>query len=366
MAAPGSRSTRSPEAPRSPRGAAARQVSLYTDLSRRIKAEGLLARRTGWYVGRIVGLAVGFAVATTLLLTLGATWWQLLVAVLFGVLFTQTAFLSHDAAHRQMFGSGKANERAALIFGDLVVGMSYGWWMHKHSRHHANPNKVGGDDDIAPGALVFTYEDVAVRRGLARWLTDRQGWLFWPMTTLEGVNLHVAGVRTAFGRAPVAHRRAEIAMLAVRLVGWPTLVLVTLGAGLGAAFLAVQLVVFGVYMSGCFAPSHKGMPVVPKDVSIDFLRRQVLMSRNIRGGRFVDWAMGGLNLQVEHHLFPSMPSVALREAMPIVRDYLAEHDVPYTEAGLFESYGIVVRWLNDVGISRADPFDCPFTAAYRT
>ena len=351
--------------PRSPRGRAARQVSLYTELSRRIKAEGLMARRTGWYAGRAAGLAVGFAVATGLLLSLGRTGWQLPVAVLFGVLFTQTAFLSHDAAHRQVFASGKANEWMAMVFGDLVVGMSYGWWMHKHSRHHANPNKVGSDDDISPGPLVFTYDDVARRNGLARWLTDRQGWLFWPLTTLEGLNLHVSAVRTLLGRAAVTHRRAEAAMLAVRLVGWPVLVLATLGAGLGAAFLAVQLVVFGVYMSGCFAPSHKGMPIVPKDASLDFLNRQVLMSRNIRGGRLVDWGMGGLNLQVEHHLFPSMPSVSLRQAMPIVRAYCAEHGVPYTEAGLFESYGIVVRWLNEVGLGHADPFDCPFAAAYR-
>ena len=347
------------------RGQALRQVSLYTDLSRRIKEEGLLARRPWWYAGRIAGLGVGFAVATALLLTLGQTWWQLPVAALFGILFTQTAFLSHDGAHRQIFASGKANEWAARIFGNLVTGLSYGWWTHKHSRHHANPNKVGLDDDIAPGPLVFTPEDSNARRGLARWLTARQGWLFWPLTTLEGLNLHLSAVTTALGRAPVAHRGTEMAMLAVRLVGWPVLVFATLGAGLGAAFLAVQLVVFGVYMAGCFAPAHIGMPIVPRDVSIDFLQRQVLMSRNIRGGRLVDWAMGGLNLQVEHHLFPSLPSVALREAMPIVRRYLAEHEVPYSEAGLFEAYGIVVRWLNEVGIGRFDSFDCPFAAQYR-
>jgi len=344
---------------------ARRHTSLYTDLSRRIKAEGLMTRRPGWYAARFGVLTLGFAAATALLLTLGQTWWQLVVAALFGVLFTQAAFLSHDGAHRQIFTSGRKNEWASRTLGNLVVGLSYGWWMRKHSRHHANPNKVGHDEDIRPGALVFTAEHAYARGGLRRWLTARQGWLFWPMTTLEGLNLHVGAVRTVLGRAPVAHRGTEIAMLAVRLVGWPALVLTTLGAGLGAAFLAVELVVFGVYMAGCFAPSHKGMPIVPKDLTLDFLRRQVLTSRNIRGGRAMDWAMGGLNLQVEHHLFPSMPSVALREAVPIVRAYCAKHDVPYTEAGLFESYGIVVRWLNEVGMGHADPFACPFADRYR-
>jgi fatty acid desaturase len=358
-------STMTAPPPRSSRGSSARQVSLYTDLSRRIRDEGLLRRRTGWYAVRAAGLLAAFVVAFALLLTLGHTWWQLPVAALFGILFTQAAFLSHDGAHRQIFASGKANEWASRISGDLVVGLSYGWWMSKHSRHHANPNKVGADDDIAPGALIFTNEDAEARSGLTGWLTARQGWLFWPLTTLEGLNLHVSAVQTVLRKAPVPHRRAEIAMLAVRLIGWPVLVVATLGAGLGAAFLGVQLVVFGVYMAGCFAPSHIGMPIVPKDVSIDFLQRQVLMSRNIRGGRFVDWAMGGLNLQVEHHLFPSMPSVALREAMPLVREHCATHGVTYTEAGLFEAYGIVVRWLNEAGTGRLDAFDCPFAAQYR-
>jgi fatty acid desaturase len=119
-------------------------------------------------------------------------------------------------------------------------------------------------------------------------------------------------------------------------------------------------------MGACFAPNHKGMPIVPADVRIDFLRRQVLMSRNIRGGRLTDVAMGGLNYQIEHHLFPSMPRPGLRKAQPIVRAYCLERGIPYTETTLLESYGIVVRYLNRVGLGERDPFECPITARYRS
>ena len=62
---------------------------------------------------------------------------------------------------------------------------------------------------------------------------------------------------------------------------------------------------------GCsFAPNHKGMPVLSAGHTLDFLRKQVLTSRNIRGGWFVDILLGGLNYQIEHHLFPSMPRPA--------------------------------------------------------
>ena len=343
-----------------------RQVNAYTELMSRVRQEGLLARSPRAYARRAALLGTGFALALIVLLALGQTWWQLLVAAAFGVLFTQTAFLSHDGAHRQIFASGPKNEWASRILGNLVVGLSYGWWMRKHTRHHANPNKVDADEDIRPSVLLFTPEDVERRTGFKRWLTARQGWLFFPLLTLEGINLHVGAVRTVIVDRDLKRRRTEAAFLAVRLIGWPVLVCSVLGLGLGAAFLGVQLAVFGVYMGASFAPNHKGMPLVPRDTRIDFLSRQVLTSRNIRGGRWVDWLMGGLNLQIEHHLFPSMPSSTLRRAQPLVRAYCAEQGVPYTEAGLLESYAIVVRHLNRVGLGDRDPFACPFVVVNRT
>jgi len=91
----------------------------------------------------------------------------------------------------------------------------------------------------------------------------------------------------------------------------------------------------------------------------------VLTSRNIRGGRWLDVAMGGLNHQVEHHLFPSMPSMSLRRVAPLVRDYCAQHAIPYTQVGLARSYAIVVRHLNEVGLGERDPFVCPLVASAR-
>ena len=109
------------------------------------------------------------------------------------------------------------------------------------------------------------------------------------------------------------------------------------------------------------------MPLIqPANSRIDFLRRQVLMSRNIRGGRFTDLFMGGLNYQIEHHLFPSMPRPSLRNAQPIVREFCDSRKISYTETGLVQSYGIVVRYLNKVGLAARDPFQCPLTAEFRS
>ena len=145
---------------------------------------------------------------------------------------------------------------------------------------------------------------------------------FFPILLLEGLSLHASSVRRVFSREPLGDARSRSRFLTVRLVGYLTLVFLVLSPGIAFAFLGVQLGLFGFYMGMSFAPNHKGMPLVPKDVKLDFLRRQVLMSRNIRGSRVARLVMGGLNYQIEHHLFPSMPRPHLRRAAPMIRGLL--------------------------------------------
>jgi len=114
-------------------------------------------------------------------------------------------------------------------------------------------------------------------------------------------------------------------------------------------FFAVHQACYGVYLGCTFAPNHKGMPVLTAEDELDFLRKQVLTSRNVRGGRLVTVALGGLNYQIEHHLFPSMPTANLHKARPIVRDYCASLGIGYVECGLFESWGQALRHLHEVG-----------------
>ena len=114
------------------------------------------------------------------------------------------------------------------------------------------------------------------------------------------------------------------------------------------AFIAIHQAVFGFYMGCSFAPNHTGMPPLTPAEEQDYLRRQVLTSRNVRGGRFVDLLLGGLNYQVEHHLFPSMPRPNLRRAQRVVAAFCGEHGIRYVETGLLDSYRQVLRHLHDI------------------
>ena len=144
-------------------------------------------------------------------------------------------------------------------------------------------------------------------------------------------------------------RLSEALLLILHTVGYLALVFAVLHPGKAFAFMAVHQALWGVYMGMSFAPNHKGMPVLTAEDNLDFLRKQVLTSRNVRGGRLVDVALGGLNYQIEHHLFPNMPRANLRRAQPIVRAYCAERGIPYAETGLVDSYRQALAHLHEVG-----------------
>lgn len=342
-----------------------RYVSQYTELVRRVRESGLLRRRYGYYWTCMSLLVLALAGACVLIVLLGDSWLQLIMAGVLAIIFARLSFLGHDAAHRQIFKSGPANEWAGLIHGTLLSGLSLGWWQNKHNRHHANPNKIGKDPDVEPGIVAFTAEARARRHGISKFLADRQGWFFFPLLLLEGLHLHVRSIQDIAQRPRRKRRGWEIAFLAVRHSAYLTGLFLVMSPGKAVAFLAIQLGVYGLYLGSAFAPNHIAMPTVPANMNIDFLRRQVLMSRNVYGGRTIHFAMGGLNFQIEHHLFPNVPRPNLRRLQPMVRQVCEQNGIAYTQMNIFTAYKVIVRYLNNVGLAGRSAFECPLAAQLR-
>ena len=168
------------------------------------------------------------------------------------------------------------------------------------------------------------------------------------MLLLEAVSLHVASVQ-ALTRQAARRRSWERALITIHAVGYLAAVLLVLPPVKAAVLMMVQQGLFGLYLGCSFAPNHKGMPVLDAADRSDFLRRQVLTSRNVRGGWLTDLALGGLNYQIEHHLFPSMPRPSLRRSQPLIRAYCQQLGLPYCEASLAGSYAQALRHLATVG-----------------
>ncbi|WP_332603625.1 fatty acid desaturase family protein [Arthrobacter sp. S2(2024)] len=334
-------------------------VNSYVILLKQVREAGLLRRRRRFYIVLFTILMAAWAGTWTGFILLQDTWFQLLIAASMGVVLTQFSFLAHEAAHRQIFASQRINEWSARLIGTGLVGVSYAMWAQKHTRHHNHPNVIDKDPDIHTGAIAFHPQAAASRRGLMVAVTRKQGWLLLPFLFFLGLSLHVDSLKYLFHRGNVDHRWVEIPILMVRLLAVPALVFSLLPLGMAFAFLGVQVGVFGFYMGASFAPNHKGMPILAASSRADFLHRQVLTGRNITGGRFMDALMGGLNRQIEHHLFPDMPRPHLHRAAALVRSCCQEQEIPYTETSLVTSYAVVIRYLNTVGLFAGGPFECP-------
>jgi len=324
-------------------------ASDYSELSRRIKQAGFLCRRPAYYAAKSASTAVLLAAGWTAFFLLGDSWWQLVTAVFLAFACTQIAFLGHDAGHRQIFGTRRANGLLGLVLGNLLIGVSYTWWVGKHNRHHSNPNHTDLDPDVTIGVLAFTAAQASDKRGLVRAVVRFQAYLFFPLLLLEAGHLHAASIKAVLGGRERLDRVEALLLLIHAGVYFAALLLVVSPLR-AAAFLLLQQGLFGLYLGCCFAPNHKGMPILEEGKEPDYLRRQVLTSRNVRGSRVVDFLMGGLNYQIEHHLFPSMPRPNLRRAQPLVRAFCAERGVSYSESSVFGSYREALRHLHEAGV----------------
>jgi fatty acid desaturase len=320
----------------------------YGQLTAQIRELGLLRSRPWSYAGHFALVFAALAAIVAVMVVWRDSWWLLLLAPVLGVVATQLGFLGHDVGHLQVTRNATRMRLLGLVDGNLMGGMSFGWWVAKHNAHHAHPNDLEGDPDVRSGVLIFDAEQALDRRGLAAWTTRHQAALFFPFLLGEAVNLHVASARELF-KAGLKQRVPEAVLMLTHYVLYVGLLLLTLTWPQALLFVAIHKGVQGLYLGCSFAPNHKGMPTLDAAQAADPLLRQVLTSRNIRGGPFTDAALGGLNYQIEHHLFPSMPRANLRRAQPIVQRFCAERGIPYLECSAFASYAAAVRHLHQVG-----------------
>jgi fatty acid desaturase len=350
-------------------------TSNYTELLARVKDAGLLNKKPSFYVIRLVILSVIALGLWTAGGFIGASGAQdslvipaaFAIAGLLGIVSAQFGFIAHEASHRQVFRNNKWNDWTGLFLSNLFAGLSYGFWMRKHNKHHQKPNQIGQDPDIAIRVLSFTVESRNEKRGIERWISNRQGYLFPFLLFLTGFDLLLDSF-IAIGRKDRALgiRVLEFSLMVIRQTAPYIIMGVMFGWLWAIALWVFMMMVFGFFMGAAFAPNHKGMPLVARDAKLDFFERQVVTSRNIRGSWLKDNLMGGLNYQVEHHLFPSMARPNLKRAHDIVMAYCADKNITLVEMNLISSYKAIIAYLNKVGLSNnSDPFVCPMVADMR-
>ncbi len=328
--------------------ASMKRANDYVELKKLIKQHKLLDKQPVYYTYKIISILGMLALSVTLLFTVHNFWFQMANAVLLAVASAQLGFLGHDGGHRQIFHSTRKNEILTLITGNLLIGMSNDWWLDKHNAHHAHPNETDMDPDIDIGVLAFTDEDVHGKKGVMRLLVKYQKYFFFPLLALLGVDLQQRSARYMLTHKGEKYRTLEMVLLVAHHLLYFGMLLYCLNPWQAVIFLVIHQALFGVFLGAAFAPNHKGMPILEKGSPLDFVRRQVLTSRNVSGGFMNDFWYGGLNYQVEHHLFPNMPRNNLGQAQKIVRAFCQEHDIAYYETSPVQSFREILHFLHEV------------------
>ena len=317
----------------------------YIELRKEVMEKGLLDRQYGYYL--IKGIVTfGLLVAGIVMLFALPKLWPI-IAVYLAFAYVQLGFLGHDVGHQQVFKSSAKNDVAGLAVGSLLLGVSRGYWVNKHNAHHSRPNEMDADPDIEFPMIAFSEEQAQSKRGILRFMVKYQAFLFVPLLLFEGFSIRGSGIRYLLTRK-VDYRLIDAMLVAIHFIGYVLIVFTALQPVQGVLFILIHQMLFGLYLSSVFAPNHKGMLMIEKNSNMDFLHKQILTARNVNAHPVTDFWYGGLNYQIEHHLFPTMPRNKLREAQTIVMAFCKELGISYYKTSMLQSYREILEFLHRV------------------
>ncbi len=311
-------------------------INQYVELKRIVKGKGLLETQPIYYTFKLLLTLSLLVLGLVPILVIKNFWLLIPDAVYLAFVSTQIAFIGHDAAHKQIAHTSWKNYVIGLM-DSLLVGVSYSWWANKHNRHHSYPNQESLDPDIEIPMISFTEEQARSRQKLARFVTKYQAYLYFPMYTLLPFTMRFVSIQFLV-RKKGQDLLIEGTLILIGFFLYFSLLFSQLGVWKALLFISIHQAFFGMFLGSVFVSNHTGMPILEKEEQMDFLHRQVLTARNITPNPLIDFWYGGLNYQIEHHLFPKMPRNKLKEARLIVKSFCEMHSIAYAETTFSETY----------------------------
>lgn len=307
--------------------------ALWTRLYREVSGRGLTAPSLRPTLARLAALCVPLALA------LCASWFwpswpeRALAWVALALLLAQFAFIGHDAGHGSIAHAPAVDRTLGQLAMTLVAGLAFNEWIERHRAHHRFCQDETRDPDMDVATVAsLTEESLRRKDALGRFMTRHQAAHLWLLALLFGHSQrHLSQIA-----ALLAPRRywLDAAMLAGHFGLWFAIPCGWLGVSFLDALLAytAPLTLLGPYLAAIFWVNHVGMPLARNVERFCFFEHQVLTSRTILNPPRWNWLFGGLNFQIEHHLFPKVPSHRLAAVQPIVRGEFARHGIPYNGA----------------------------------
>lgn len=277
----------------------------------------------------------------------------IIAGAIMGLFWQQCGWLAHDFLHHQVFNYRPLNNVFGVLIGNIFQGFSVSWWKNKHNHHHAVPNVTdapsGGDPDIATMPILFWSEKLFEQENLEdlpKWMLRNQAVLYWPIMCFARLSWLLQSALFFKGRphneyvTPMWLKVAEFVGLAIHHFSLIALLIAISSTSFINAFIfnAVAQATGGLFLSCVFTVGHNAMEVLTEREmrETDFIRLQTRTTRNVNPHWFTDWFCGGLNYQVEHHIFPSIPRHNLPALAKMFRQFCQKHSIRYSSETLIE------------------------------
>ncbi|WOK98026.1 hypothetical protein Cni_G06735 [Canna indica] len=346
------------------------RVSAVSKDYRRLAAEfskmGLFEKKGHTTLITLATMSLLFAGAVYGVLCSSSFWVHVGCAVLMGFLWMQSGFLGHDSGHYNVTGSKFLNCFMQVIAGNCLTGISIGWWKRNHNAHHVACNSLDFDPDVQHIPLFAVsnelfrsltskfYERKMQFDAAARLFVSYQHWTFYPVMCVARVNLFLQSLLLLLSKKRVPGRRLEFVGIMVFWIWFPFLVSCLPSWGERALFVLVSFAITGIqHVQFCLNHFSASVYIGPP-CGNDWFEKQTKGTLDIACSPWMDWFHGGLQFQVEHHLFPRLPRAHLRQISPLVMELCEKHGLPYSSFSFWEANVRTIRTLRSAALQARD------------
>lgn len=291
----------------------------------------------------------------------------ILGALLLGTYFQQLAGLGHDMGHNSVLHLRLLDRSFGLIIGNMLSGISLGWWKKSHNIHHVVTNSIEYDPDIQHLPVVAVSESYfnnvfsmyhfwTLRFGqLEKAIISYQHFIYFPLMGLARVNLYMQSWLYACGWNSHSHA-----------VQWQELEVICLGLFVCWLVCLLRLLPSFLHMGVFWLLSHavagllhvqinishfsmeKYNGVTYKNDSESWIHTQCATSMDVDCVAWMDWFHIGLQFQIEHHLFPRLPRHNLRKVQELIEPLCRKHGIKYSRVPWLDAITATYQCLKGV------------------
>ncbi|XP_044494653.1 delta(8)-fatty-acid desaturase 2-like [Mangifera indica] len=338
----------------------------YRRLVAEFAKQGMFEKKNHVALYALTSVFIMFAVVIYGVLSCESVWAHLGSGMLLGFLWIQSAYVGHDSGHYQVMTTPVYNKIAQIISGNCLTGISIAWWKWTHNAHHIACNSLDYDPDLqhipvfAVSSRLFDsitscfYGRKLTFDPIARFLVSYQHWTFYPVMCFGRLNLYLQTFLLLLSKRQVPDRGVNILGILVFWTWFPLLVSCLPNWQERVMFVFSSFAVTSIqHVQFCLNHFAANVYLGPPNGN-DWFEKQTSGTLDIACSSWMDWFYGGLQFQLEHHLFPRLPRCQLRKVSPIVIALCKKHNLPYRSLSFWEANVWTIRTLRTAAFQARD------------